>query len=115
MRWLLYLTFLFSSFFWEISQAVGTSGNRVLVILEELGEKSKYSKFWGDLTGQQRRLPNLCRLRVHGLISVKIEDINFHLNRREMNNSHCFDMANGLMIMSFSFRQSLKVHTGPPN
>ncbi|KAI9843284.1 MAG: oligosaccharyl transferase glycoprotein complex, beta subunit [Sclerophora amabilis] len=30
-------------------QALSTGGNRLLVVLEEVGEKSKYSKFWNDL------------------------------------------------------------------
>lgn len=31
--------------------ALSSSGNRLLVILEELAEKEKYSKFLGDLEG----------------------------------------------------------------
>jgi oligosaccharyltransferase complex subunit beta len=33
-------------------QAVSTAGNRLLVVLEDTAEKSKYSKFWGDLEGK---------------------------------------------------------------
>ena len=32
--------------------ALSSSGNRLLVVLEELGEKEKYSKFLGDLEGE---------------------------------------------------------------
>jgi oligosaccharyltransferase complex subunit beta len=32
-------------------QAISTSGNRLLVVVEELAEKEKYSKFLGDLKG----------------------------------------------------------------
>ena len=31
------------------AQALSVTGNRLLVVLEELGEKNKYSKFWNDL------------------------------------------------------------------
>jgi hypothetical protein len=33
--------------------ALSSSGNRLLVVLEELGEKEKYSKFLGDLEGER--------------------------------------------------------------
>ncbi|KAI9788750.1 MAG: hypothetical protein M1816_006607 [Peltula sp. TS41687] len=56
MRWLFYLTVLFSSFLLETSQAVSIGGNRLLVILEELGEKSKYSKLWEDLSDRGYQL-----------------------------------------------------------
>lgn len=32
-------------------QAISYSGDRLLVVLEELAEKEKYSKFLGDLEG----------------------------------------------------------------
>ena len=32
--------------------AVSTTGNRLLVVLEELAEKDKYGKFMGDLKGK---------------------------------------------------------------
>ena len=35
-------------------QAVSTAGNRLLVVLEDTAEKSKYSKFWEDLEGKLR-------------------------------------------------------------
>lgn len=34
-----------------IASALSTSGNRLLVVLEELAEKDKYSKFFGELKG----------------------------------------------------------------
>ncbi len=36
-----------------IASALSTSGNRLLVVLEELAEKDKYSKFFGDLKGKR--------------------------------------------------------------
>jgi oligosaccharyltransferase complex subunit beta len=36
-----------------IASALSTSGNRLLVVLEELAEKEKYSKFFGDLKGKR--------------------------------------------------------------
>lgn len=35
-----------------LTAAISTTGNRVLVVQEESAEKSKYSKFWGDLEGE---------------------------------------------------------------
>jgi hypothetical protein len=35
-----------------VVQALSTSGNRLLVVLEELAEKEKYSKYFGDLTSE---------------------------------------------------------------
>jgi oligosaccharyltransferase complex subunit beta len=37
-----------------IASALSTSGNRLLVVLEELVEKDKYSKFFGELEGKIR-------------------------------------------------------------
>jgi hypothetical protein len=48
MRWL--LSFLLLGLL-SIVQAASSSGNRLLVVLEELAEKSKYSKYLGDLEG----------------------------------------------------------------
>jgi oligosaccharyltransferase complex subunit beta len=39
-----------------IASALSTSGNRLLVVLEELVEKDKYSKFFGDLEGKTHGL-----------------------------------------------------------
>ncbi len=52
MRWLLsffLLTLL------GIVQALSSTGNRLLVVIEEAAEKSKYSKFWTDLEGESHR------------------------------------------------------------
>lgn len=35
-----------------VARALSASGNRLLVVLEELAEKEKYSKFFGDLKGE---------------------------------------------------------------
>jgi oligosaccharyltransferase complex subunit beta len=50
MRW--FLSFLLLGLFAAVN-AVSSSGNRLLVVLEELGEKEKYSKFLGDLEGER--------------------------------------------------------------
>lgn len=31
--------------------ALSSSGNRLLVVIEEAGDREKYSQFWGDLEG----------------------------------------------------------------
>jgi hypothetical protein len=35
-----------------VVSALSASGNRLLVVLEELAEKEKYGKFFGDLKGE---------------------------------------------------------------
>jgi len=37
-------------------QAISSSGDRLLVILEDVGDKAKYSKFLGDLEGTYARV-----------------------------------------------------------
>ncbi|KAJ9666264.1 oligosaccharyl transferase glycoprotein complex, beta subunit [Coniosporium apollinis] len=46
MRWL--LSFLLLALLGAV-QALSSSGSRLLVVIEELEEKEKYSQFWGDL------------------------------------------------------------------
>ena len=42
----------------SIVQAISSSGNRVLIVIEEASEKEKFSQFWGDLEGAaQTRCP----------------------------------------------------------
>lgn len=50
MRWL--LSFLLLGLL-SIVQAASSSGNKLLVVLEELAEKSKYSKYLADLEGRR--------------------------------------------------------------
>ncbi|KAL6718884.1 oligosaccharyl transferase glycoprotein complex, beta subunit [Lecanora helva] len=40
----------------SLVQALSSTGNRLLVIVEEAAEKTKYSKFWGDLEGRGYKL-----------------------------------------------------------
>ena len=51
MRWL--FTVLAVAFA-GIAQALSSSGNRLLVVIDELGDKDKYSNFWRDLEGKQK-------------------------------------------------------------
>lgn len=32
-------------------QTLSSAGNRLLVVIEEAGDREKYSQFWGDLEG----------------------------------------------------------------
>lgn len=32
-------------------RALSSAGNRLLVVIEEAGDRDKYSQFWGDLEG----------------------------------------------------------------
>ena len=38
----------------SLVSALSATGSKLLVILEEESEKSKYSQFWTDLGGEQR-------------------------------------------------------------
>ena len=49
MRW--YLSFLLFCFL-AVVHALSSSGNRLVVILEEAAEKELYSSFWSDLQGK---------------------------------------------------------------
>ncbi|KAI9852712.1 MAG: oligosaccharyl transferase glycoprotein complex, beta subunit [Thelocarpon superellum] len=51
-----FLHLVFSLALLAVVRAVSTSGNRLLVVLEELGDKSVYSKFWADLEGRGYKL-----------------------------------------------------------
>lgn len=53
MRWL--LTFFFLALL-GVVQALSSAGNRLLVVLEELKEKDKYSQLWADLECKLQRL-----------------------------------------------------------
>jgi len=48
MRWLFSLLLLALL---AVVEAVSSSGNKLLVVLEELADKTKYSKYFGDLEG----------------------------------------------------------------
>ena len=52
MRWL--FSFLLLALL-GVVQALSFSGTRLLVVLEELAEKDKYSEFWADLQCAQLR------------------------------------------------------------
>jgi hypothetical protein len=52
MRWLLSSCLLALL---SLVQALSSSGNRLLVVIEEAAEKSKFSKFWTDLEGDSCR------------------------------------------------------------
>lgn len=49
MRW--FLSFLILGF-WGAVHALSSSGNRLLVVLEEASERDLYSTFWADLEGE---------------------------------------------------------------
>ncbi|KAI9884060.1 MAG: hypothetical protein M1823_004150 [Watsoniomyces obsoletus] len=53
MRW---LTSFLLSLVLGLATAISTTGNRVLVVLEESTEQTKYSKFWGDLESRGYKL-----------------------------------------------------------
>jgi len=49
MKWLFSLLLLGLC---SLSQAISSSGNRLLVILEDVAEKAKYGKYLADLEGE---------------------------------------------------------------
>ena len=48
MRWL--LTFLVASLA-GLTYGLSSTGNRLLVVIDDVADQSKYSQFWGDLEG----------------------------------------------------------------
>ncbi len=56
MRWL--LSFLLLGLL-SVVEAVSSSGNRLLVVLDDLAEKAKYSKYIADLEGMRIALAQL--------------------------------------------------------
>jgi oligosaccharyltransferase complex subunit beta len=56
MRWL--LSFLLLGLL-SIVHAISSSGNRLLVVLDDLAEKAKYSKYIADLEGMRIALAQL--------------------------------------------------------
>ena len=59
MRWPL-CTLFFG--FLSLVRGLSSSGNRLLVVIEEAAEQTKYSQFWGDLKGASRSVKALIRL-----------------------------------------------------
>ena len=49
MRWIFSVLLLGIA---AVVQAVSSSGNKLMVVLEELADKAKYSKYFGDLEGE---------------------------------------------------------------
>lgn len=45
-------SFLLLCVFGAVVQALSSSGSRLLVIIDDVADKERYSKFWGDLQGQ---------------------------------------------------------------
>ena len=57
----MYGPFFFAFFFLlEVARCLSNSGSRLLVVVEEAAEKSKYSKFWGDLEGKAFLIYDQC-------------------------------------------------------
>jgi len=54
MRWLLSLLVAALP---GLTQALSSSGSRLLVVVEEASERAKYSTFWGDLEGMFNSVP----------------------------------------------------------
>jgi hypothetical protein len=53
MRWLLSFLLLGLA---AVAQAVSSSGSKLLVVLEELADKTKYSKYLGDLESKDNSI-----------------------------------------------------------
>jgi len=56
MRW--NLSFLLLGLL-SLTRALSSSGNRLLVVIEEAAEKDKYSQFWGDLEGMSGAIESI--------------------------------------------------------
>ena len=47
---------------------LSSSGSRLLVVVEEAAEKSRYSKFWGDLEGKVCHVAMADHARLPGML-----------------------------------------------
>lgn len=95
MRWLVscFLLVLLA-----LAQALSSSGNRLLVVIEEAAEKEKYSQFWDDLEGA----PGACEFS-----RTKADNTNLKAGATSSlsslprtKNLRCFDMGSAILIIS---------------
>ena len=79
MRWL--LSFLLLGLL-SVVQAVSSSGNKLLVVLEELADKSKYSKYLADLEGMDSYHSAWFMVPGADFLELKAEATVLQLNRQ---------------------------------
>lgn len=92
MRWLLPCLLLSVL---GLAQALSSSGSRLLVVIEEAGEKDKYSNFWADLEGKLEA--SYGKVRLGQLLNfLQDEDTSFLSSPQRTRSSHCFNMESAL-------------------
>lgn len=87
-------------------QAVSSAGNKLLVVIEELAEKSKYSKYLGDLEGKERPRPHHLELFFSladtNIGQLQLEALIFPTNHQRATKLRFSNWARGLGI-TYSF------------
>jgi hypothetical protein len=108
MRWI--LSFLLLGLL-AVVQAASSSGNKLLVVLEELAEKSKYSKYLGDLEGTELLMAFVClfRLNFANIGKLQLEASRLHTNHQRATKLRCLSWARELTITYSFYHQSRKV------
>lgn len=54
-----------------VAQAVSSSGERLLVVLDDVAEKAGYSKFFGDLEGELPAIPIVTSSQFPGIETAR--------------------------------------------
>lgn len=54
-----------------VAQAVSSSGERLLVVLDDVAEKAGYSKFFGDLEGELPTIPIVTSSQFPGIETAR--------------------------------------------
>lgn len=109
MRWI--LSFLLIGLL-AVVQAASSSGNKLLVVLEELAEKSKYSKYLADLEGMGSwRGDGNWGLQMLTMLCPQGGDIRSPLNRQRMRKLRCLSSARELMTTFYYSPPSRKVYS----
>lgn len=89
--------------------ALSSSGNRLLVVIEEAEQRENFSQLWGDLEGM---LTLLTSTKYADIFILKDEATSLRLTPRNAKISRYFDMGSECSIISYSYPLSLKVMSG---
>ena len=107
-----------------VASAVSTTGNRLLVVLDNVAEKDDYKQFFGDLTGKLKEqeglglVPSLTQMQPIGKSAdsraflLQTEATRSHTRHREAIMSSYFIWGSGHMTTWFSCRQKSRVSHG---
>ena len=105
MRWLFSCLFLGAL---GLVQALSNSGSRLLVVIEEITDKEKYSKFWVDLEGMLET-PSRTVQPDPQLRFLQYEVTSYRLSPQRTRSLHCFSMASEHTTIYYCFPLNQKV------